>query len=503
MADKKQMMDMRACKGFTVQESNEHRRNWDDHRWQRALNEGNYDLSRQHLNFEIVKGGKIQPIDKTRSIPQMMKERLDVLGIKDPNEGKLSPDRRTVVEMVLGGNRERMLELAFGNQDYDTLSHTKDHSHLKRMPEIEEWAKDVYDWCCRKWGEDNILSFVAHLDEVNPHIHCVLLPITPDNKLSYRKVFVGENNTSQEYRQKMLDLHTSLAEEVNDKWGLSRGDDIYETKAKHRSTEEYKRDLSRECSLLENQRAALEESIKIGRTELASARTKVRALTTMVTNKERELDNAEEDLSRINTLLERGEGDVEKLQSRKEALEAKINQIKATLADKRTKLEQADAEYKRIKEALDKATEQLKEKSEAIAQAEHHIQSLSQQTRVASRFLRSNYNAVIKAALFDSLISDFQQKAPLLDSDKAVFDDTLLQDVSEDGKNLFTCTLLLMTDMVDKATDFAQTHGGGGGGSKLPWRGRDKDEDDIAWARRCAMQAHRMLKPASGSKRKR
>ena len=33
------------------------------------------------------------------------------------------------------------------------------------MPEIEEWAKDVYDWCCRKWGEDNILSFVAHHKE--------------------------------------------------------------------------------------------------------------------------------------------------------------------------------------------------------------------------------------------------------------------------------------------------------------------------------------------------
>ena len=503
MSDKKQMMDMRACKGFTVQESNEHRRNWDDHRWQRALNEGNYDLSRQHLNFEIIKGGKIQPIDKSKTIPQMMKQRLNALGMKDPNEGKLSPDRRTVVEMVLGGNRERMLELAFGNQDYDTLSRTKDHSHLQRMPEIEEWAKDVYDWCCRRWGEDNILSFVAHLDEVNPHLHCVLLPITPDNKLSYRKVFVGDSNTSQEYRQRMLDLHTSLAEEVNEKWGLNRGDDIYETKAKHRSTEEYKRDLTRECSLLENQRSALEESIKAGRTELASARTKVRALTTMVSNKERELDNAEEDLSRINALLARGEGDVENLLSRKQALEAKIDEIKAALADKRAKLEQADQEYKRIKEALDKANEQLKEKSEAIAQAEHHIQSLSQQTRVASRFLRSNYDAVIKAALFDSLISDFQQKAPLLDADKAVFDDTLLQEFSEDGKNLFTCTLLLMTDMVDKATDFAQTHGGGGGGSKLPWRGRDKDEDDIAWARRCAMQAHKMLKPASGSKRKR
>ena len=504
MADKKQMMDIRACKGFTVQESNEHRRNWEDHRWQRALNEGNYDLSRQHLNFEIVKSGKIQPIDKTKSIPQMMKERLNALGIKDPNEGKLSPDRRTVVEMVLGGNRERMLELAFGNQDYDTISRTKDHSHLQRMPEIEEWAKDVYDWCCRRWGEDNILSFVAHLDEVNPHLHCVLLPITPDNKLSYRKVFVGDSNTTQEYRQKMLDLHTSLAEEVNDKWGLSRGDDIYETNSKHRSTEEYKRDLSRECSLLEKQQSALEESIKTGREELASARTKVRALSTMVSNKEHELEDTERELAKVNEALARGEGDLGTLNYRKQVLEAKIEQIKTALADKREKLAEADKEYQHVRKALAVATEQLQEKKQAIAQAEHHIQALGQQTKVASQSLRSNYDSVIKAALYDSLISDFQQKAPLLNADKELFDDTVLQDFSEDGKNLFTCTLLLMTGMVDKATDFAQTHGGGGGGgSKLPWRGRDKDEDDIAWARRCAMQARSMLKPPSGAKRKR
>ena len=77
----------------------------------------------------------------------------------------------------------------------------------------------------------------------------------------------------------MLELHTSLAQEVNEKWGLNRGDDKYETGTKHRSTEEYKRDLSRECSLLENQRGALEESIKTGREELATARTRVRALT--------------------------------------------------------------------------------------------------------------------------------------------------------------------------------------------------------------------------------
>lgn len=47
------------------------------------------------------------------------------------------------------------------------------------------------------------------------------------------------------------------------------------------------------------------------------------------------------------------------------------------------------------------------------------------------------------------------------------------------------------------------TTGGSGGGSQsdLPWR--DKDEDDLQWARRCARTAGRLLgkKPKSGLKR--
>lgn len=56
--------------------------------------------------------------------------------------------------------------------------------------------------------------------------------------------------------------------------------------------------------------------------------------------------------------------------------------------------------------------------------------------------------------------------------------------------------------MVDDATTFAETHGGGGGGSDLKW-GRDEDEDNRAWARRCMRMASRMMRPASGKKPKR
>lgn len=81
----KQVIDFRASKGFTVAQSNEHLRVYSDKTLKHALSIGNYDLTREHLNFEIVRGGKIQPVDKTRSIPQRIAENLASRGIKDPN----------------------------------------------------------------------------------------------------------------------------------------------------------------------------------------------------------------------------------------------------------------------------------------------------------------------------------------------------------------------------------------------------------------------------------
>ena len=64
----KQVMDMRPGKGFTTAQRNEHTRNWTDKGWNQATKIGNYDRTRVGLNFEIV-GGKVVPIDKSRSIP--------------------------------------------------------------------------------------------------------------------------------------------------------------------------------------------------------------------------------------------------------------------------------------------------------------------------------------------------------------------------------------------------------------------------------------------------
>ena len=68
----KQVFDFRPGKGFTVAQSNEHQRRWTEKGWQSATHSGNYDRTRSALNFEVVRGGKVQPIDKSHSIPELM-----------------------------------------------------------------------------------------------------------------------------------------------------------------------------------------------------------------------------------------------------------------------------------------------------------------------------------------------------------------------------------------------------------------------------------------------
>ena len=67
-------------------------------------------------------------------------------------------------------------------------------------------------------------------------------------------------------------------------------------------------------------------------------------------------------------------------------------------------------------------------------------------------------------------------------------------------KNKFKCNIC--GHQVDDATTFAETHGGGGGTSDLKW-GRNEDEDNRAWARRCMMMSKQMMKPSSGKYQKR
>ena len=80
-------MDIKTSKGL-AQSSNEELRAWTDKGWEQAMREGNYDRSREHLNFEIQRGGIVTPIDKSRPLTTRKAEKRATRGIKENNKKK-------------------------------------------------------------------------------------------------------------------------------------------------------------------------------------------------------------------------------------------------------------------------------------------------------------------------------------------------------------------------------------------------------------------------------
>ena len=477
----KQVMDIRTSKG-PGNSSNELLRNWTDRGWDQAMKEGNYDRSRAHLNFEIV-NGKIVPIQKDRSMPERMAENLAARGIKDPNAGLEEPKYRTVVNIIFGGSTDRMREMAFGSQKVDFDS-KNGNEHIKRMPDIEDWARDIYDFVAGKWGEENILSFIVHLDEKNPHIHCSLLPIDK-NKFAYKKLFAGKDII--EFKKKSLALHDELAK-VNEKWGLSRGTSTAESGAKHRSTEDYRRWLAGECDSLEKQKANAERALLDLNAELALAEKKHKSFTTMIAHHRQDLEELERGLAPLRELQRNSQTISAEIAQKIQSLENQKAIVEGKLADKIAKLNETNQLLERLradKDEIERIADEMEQKANDSELSWAH-----------------NMSYHLNSVMIDTMASEFVSRYPKLTDDfKLAFDGTLLEELAEEGNHVVQVALSLICGYVDDATTIAKTHGGGGGGSKSGW-GRDPKDDDREWARRCLARARMMCAPANGRRRK-
>ena len=91
-----------------------------------------------------------------------------------------------------------------------------------------EFFRDCTEFFSDKYGEENIISAVVHIDETTPHMHLNFIPIN-EGRLSSKSLFD---------RQKLAQLQTELHESIGKKWGLQRGREGSQTK--HLSTAEYK-----------------------------------------------------------------------------------------------------------------------------------------------------------------------------------------------------------------------------------------------------------------------
>ena len=98
-------------------------------------------------------------------------------------------------------------------------------------------------------------------------------------------------------------------------------------------------------------------------------------------------------------------------------------------------------------------------------------------------------------AVFARIVVDVRSLLDAMPSElKADIDCYFLTAIAEQPSEILKCAMYLFLGYLDGATQFAQSCGGGGSDSSLPW-GRNPDEDDRRFAYRYMIQAHRMMKP--------
>ena len=500
--DIKQAMHVEAGKSFGTAEANENERHWNDDKIDRKNQDptNHYDKTRMKLNFEIGPDGKVHPLGyQEKSLEVRLQERLTELGWKPfKPDSKIQPN--CCAKFIFGGNHDRTLEMAFETQTVN-LEKGADNSHLQRCPEIEQWAKDVYDWCAKRYGQENIIGFQVHLDESSPHIHALIVPVGQRAKSGRECVMwsakFGKNR--YEYGRILREMHTSLYEEVGSKYGLERGDSIDGRNVQHLHKREYIRKLTQEAK-------QVEKAVK-------GLQTMMRHLESKIYSYNHQLEEAEKELASGRITLDRYEkqkADIQKL----------IAEYQAKLEDKADKLNEKEQELERLTRDVTKArsvvqpfrnhkvdfmppriTEKVplfgtdkwverqnryiaKHFTEIVRKIESLYKSdAARQVETAQRNVLADYGEFYRLKRENLSLLEINQE---LESEL----NTLLSQLAVPSiRNM----IFAIADALIGSQPVPISSGGGGSTSDLPWDGRRLDEEEEAYRRRCLLHAFKVV----------
>ena len=382
---------------------------WFDRGQDSKGNPYHYDWWRRNLNFEIIKGKIMPQLSQSVPLHQRLKNRLSELGSKPYKPGATNAPN-VVMDFVIGGDHDRMIEMAFGEQAINVDSPDERNSQLTRSDEIERWATDTYQWAAKKYGEENIVGFNVHLDETTPHIHMQVIPV---GKVMRRgRVKAGEERGTKlavsyaaivgkkpEDLSRYLDaMHTDYHLQVAHKYGLERGDFFADltpeeqVERRHRTKKEYdafmqekkERERTRnENATLKNENSSLKEQNNNLMAQNKLAEKRLKGLTTMLTNLEAQKDNLE---AQIAALEDECSENNEQLEQKRSELQA----IEKNIADKQQKLRSAEQQLR----DLDRRALMLNEQRENL---EKNIKTMADEAIRRHDYLNTKLKEAEKA----------------------------------------------------------------------------------------------------------
>ncbi len=153
----------------------------------------NADTERKPMNHEYINTAE-------RNYWELATERIQEAG------AKVRPDSVRGVEVLLTASPEAFKRQADGSPNDWHESN---------------WAEANIAFLKAKFGEQNVVSCTLHQDELTPHFHAVVVPLTADGRLSAKDVFNPKT---------LRELQTDYAEAMKP-FGMERG--IEHSRAKH------------------------------------------------------------------------------------------------------------------------------------------------------------------------------------------------------------------------------------------------------------------------------
>ena len=506
--DIKQAMHVEAGKSFGTAEANENERHWNDDKIDRKNQDptNHYDKTRMKLNFEIGPDGKVHPLGyQEKSLEVRVQERLTELGWKPfKPDSKIQPN--CCAKFIFGGNHDRTLEMAFGPQTVN-LDKGADNSRLQRYPEIEQWAKDVYGWCAKRYGQENIIGFQVHLDESSPHIHALIVPVGQRAKSGRECVMWSAKfgKSRYGYGHILREMHTSLYEEVGSKYGLERGDSIEGRNVSHLSKRDYIRKLAKDAKQAEKA---------------------VKGLQTMIRRLEAQIFRSQSQLEEIEKSLASGKIALQEYEIQKTRIQKQISEYQSKLEDKACKLQEKEQELEQMTKNIDRVGRVAQPfRNHKIDFEPPRITGkppifgvdkwIEEQNRsIASRFVKivrqieelyrkdaeQQIQAVQNNALLDYRELKWlqQEYARLTDLNNNQTEQmqTFLDQLAEPSvrERIFS-----IADALIGGQPVAVLSGGGGGNadSDLRWDGRRPDEEEEAYRRRCLFRTMQIINTPS------
>jgi archaellum component FlaC len=309
----------------------------------------NIDVTRSHLNQYLIR-----PKNLNKAIDERIKE-----GYKAPYQIKSNAVK--AITIVLSGSQEPMNKMA------------------KENPELfQSWVETNQEFLEKKYGKENVVSLVLHLDETTPHLQAVIVPLTPDGRLSAKEVMgnrIQMRKTQDEYAQAMKPF------------GLERG--LEGSKAKHEDVKEYYTRINHDLPKIKKELQELNQTLPTLKKEAEQLKNEVADYSKMKVFKETTGAITGAIVSKLTKKDETKElrDQVQHLQEENANLKTGLNNAAANLSEFERATERLYQENQKLKSAIGGQDQQREnELSAAKARATNRAVSL------INGFARKNFN---------------------------------------------------------------------------------------------------------------